>query len=71
MLTEDIHAFYNTGKIIHFPVAPEDETLSVYDITGCIVHQQQVSTNKVDLTGIAGNGIYIVRLGNKVKKIVF
>lgn len=71
LLTEDLVMFYNTGNILHFPQAPDNETLTVYDVTGCIIHQQQVSTSKVDLTGIAGNGIYIIRVGNKVKKIVF
>jgi hypothetical protein len=70
-LTENRSTFYNIEKKIFLVGNQHENKITIHDIAGRILFQETVYTNMVDLNGIIGNGVFIVRIGDTAKKLVF
>jgi len=61
--------FYVTNKTLHFIQNP-GYTVEIIDIMGRLVYVKEITANSLDLSNILSNGVYIVHVGNSVKKVV-
>jgi len=67
---EDRSTFYNIENKIFFTGNRHENYVTIYDLTGEVIFQKTAQANMLDLTGIIGSGVFIVRVGNTAKKLV-
>lgn len=68
-LEQDDIAIYEANGSIIIANAPIDSVASVYSTSGVLVASRQVTDLKIEV-GIANSGMYIVHIGDIVKKVI-
>ena len=57
------------NHVLHVSGVPADELISIYNVSGTCVHQQRMTRTQLDVP-VVHDGIYIVRGGRQVKKVM-
>ena len=57
------------NHVLHVTGVPADELVSVYNVSGTCVHQQRMTGTQLDVP-VVHDGIYLVRGGRQVKKVM-
>ncbi len=57
------------NHVLHVSGVPADELISVYNVSGTCIHQQRMIGTQLNIP-VAHDGIYLVRAGRQVKKVM-
>ncbi|MGQ8337801.1 calcineurin-like phosphoesterase C-terminal domain-containing protein [Sunxiuqinia sp. A32] len=63
------YSMYNNGNVLYFSKIPKGD-VEVYDIMGNLLYRNKISLNVLHLNSIKKHGIYLVRYGNIIQKIL-